>query len=193
MSSPYLIWTAVPEGNACLLWPPENIDRHWEIHDGLPRADGFPLDALFRMSKDHRRSIALLDSAMNLADHTVVSAKLKDFLASKCLKNVEFLPVSILNHKGRIASRDYFIVHPILPQDCLDIEKSGVHYNHIIPTFISFVDQITLDLGRLDPEVRLFRIKNFGIPVFVERTLANEILDSGFTGLTFIEPEDFRK
>jgi hypothetical protein len=139
------------------------------------------------MSDDHPRSIGLLDNVMNLADLIVVHARLKGFLEAKALKNLEYLPVSILNHKGRTASRDYFIVHPLVPQDCLDVQKSGVRFNAIIRTDISSVRQLVLDPSRIDPDVRLFRLAHFTLPVLVDKEIADEISMAGFTGVTFVD------
>jgi hypothetical protein len=189
----YLVWEHKDEGNSCLLTPPEEIPRDWELLKGVPRAAGFPADAVFRMSNDHKRNIGLPDNVMNLAGLAVVHLRLQRFLEAKALKNVEYLPVSIINHKQRIASRDYFIVHPVEPQDALDLARSGVTFNAIIPTDISSVDDLVLDPPRIDPDVRLFRLKNFGSPLLIERALSEEITRAGFTGTGFIELDRYGK
>src|SRR5689334_17546921 len=125
----YVVWRWSAEGNSCMLVPPERIDRDWELYEGVPRAAGFPGDALFRMSDDHPRDMGLVDSLANIGTLVVASRRLKEHFEGKALKNVEYLPVTIINHKGRIASRDYFIVHPIVPQDCLDVQRSGPAYS----------------------------------------------------------------
>jgi hypothetical protein len=170
---------------------PGGIDRDWELKEGVPRAAGFPAGVAFRMSDRHKKSVGLTDSPMNMSDLVVVSSPLKGFLEAKILKNVEYLPVSIINHKGRVASRDYFIVHTVESQDCLDVQKSGCTYNHISPGDIDWVQNIVLDPARIDPDMRLFRIKNFGGPVLVRRDLSEEILQAGFKGVIFIELSDY--
>lgn len=189
----YVVWAHKNLGNSCLLAPPEGIDRDWELLKGVPRAAGFPPDAVFRMSDRHKQSIGLPDNVMNLAGLVVVHKRLQHFLEEKALKNVEYLPVTILNHKRRVASRDHVIVHAVTPQDCLDVPRSGVTYNAILPADISSVDQLTLDPGRIDPAVRLFRIRHFGYPLIVDRVLAEEIAAASFTGTAFIELSRYGK
>jgi hypothetical protein len=189
----YVVWESKNEGNSCMLVPPEGIDRDWELLKGVPRAAGFPPDAIFRMSANHPRNLGLPDSLMNLASLTVVHRRLQHFLEAKALKNVEYLPVTIINHKRRIASRDYFIVHAVTQQDCLDRSQSGIKYNAIIPTDISSVRALVLDSQRIDLDVRLFRIKSFGYPLIIDRALSQEILQTGFTGTAFLELDQYGK
>jgi hypothetical protein len=183
----YVVWRWKNEGNSCLLLPPENVPRDWELYKGVPRAAGFPEDALFRMSDDHRKNMGLTDNLMNVGTLVVASKRLKEFFEARAPKNVEYLPVAIVNHKKRVASPDYFIVHPIVPQDCLDAQASGAEYSDIIPGDVVFVDALVIDPGRVDPGVDLFRIQSFGEPVLIRRQLAIDLLEADFTGLNFLE------
>lgn len=189
----YLVWERKNEGNSCMLMPPEGIDRDWELLKGVPRAASFPPAALFRMSNDHKRNIGLPDNLMNLAGLVVIHRRLRLFLEGKSLKNIEHLPVSIINHKGRVASMNYSILHAIVPQDALDLQRSGAKYSPIIPADISSVDELVLDTTRIGPDVRIFRLRSFGFPLIIERSLAQEILQAGFTGTAFIELDRYGK
>lgn len=186
----YVIWRWRNEGNSCLLLPPERLARDWELYKGVPRTAHFPPDVLFRMSDDHRKNMGLTDNLMNVGTLIVASDRLKRFFEVKALKNVEYLPVSIINHKNRVASKDYFIVHPVVPQDCLDIQASGSTYSTIVPNDIIQVDSLVIDPDRVDPEADLFRIKDFGEPVLIRRQLAIELLEADFTGLYFVEVDE---
>ena len=132
----HVVWRWRNEGSSCLLLPPERVPRSFELYEGVPRATGFPADALFRMSHDHPKNMGLTDNLMNVGTLLVASLALKRFFEARPLKNVEYLPVTIVNHKERVASRDYFIVHPVVPQDCLDIQASGSTYSTLVPTDI---------------------------------------------------------
>jgi hypothetical protein len=112
----------------------------------------------------------------------------RKFLESRDLKNVEYLPVKILDHKGKVASEDYVIVHPIKPQDCLDLEKSEPEYNLINEDKIDEVKRMVIDEERLDPEILLFRIKDYSKDVIIRRELAKELHDQGYGGLGFKKP-----
>lgn len=186
-----MVWDFLDEGNSCALDPLEGVDRDWELSEGVPRAASFPAGALLRMSNRHPRDIALTDNLINLGRLIVASARLKDFLQARGLKNVEYLPVSIINHKGRVASKDYFVVHPIVPQDCLDLQASGARYSHIIPSDVASVQKLVIDPARVDPDVSLFKLKSYGPPTLIRRQLAEEILQAGFRGVAFLELDEY--
>ena len=84
---------------------------------------------------------------------------------------------------------DYFIVHPIdLPQ-CLDIAKSGVTWWIVDKERINRVKQLILDESKVDRE--MFRPKPFYKIIIVKRDLAEAIDREGFTGIRWIELEDY--
>jgi hypothetical protein len=183
----FVIWDAKDEGNSCVLLPPGGIARDWELYEGVPRAATFPPDAFFRMSDAHPRNIGLTDNLINLSELAVVSERLKELLEGKSLASVEYLPVTIRNHKGRAAPRRYFILHATSVQDCLDVPVSGCTHSHMVPTDIVAVERLVIDPARVDPAVALFRIKDFGSPLLIRRGLAEELDGAGLRGLSFVE------
>ncbi|WPB76674.1 hypothetical protein KYC5002_47760 [Archangium violaceum] len=187
----YLVWDRRDEGNSCALLTPEEVERDWELSEGVPRAANFSPDALFRMSDRHKKNTGLTDNLINMRRLIVASARLKDFLQFRALKNVEYLPVSIINHKGKVASSEYFIVHPIHPQECLDLQASTPRYSHINPTDIATVKKLVVDPTKIDPDVSLFKLKNYGRPTLIRRQLADEILKAGFRGVSFLELHEY--
>ncbi len=187
------VWKHKNEGNSCMLMHPEGIDRDWELYQGVARAAGFHPGAVFRMSNDYRRNVGLPDNLMNCAGLIVIHRRLRAFLEAKGLRRVEYLPVTIINHKRRVASTDYVILHAVVPQGALDLQRSGVTYSAIIPTDIAGVDELVLDPQRIEPGVHLFRLESFGFPLIVERSLSQEILQAGFTGVTFIDLDRYGK
>ena len=134
MPSDYLVWAAGMEKgqNYCVLDDMDNVDDDFELKEGIPRAKGFPDNAVMSMDPEYPKDMALADNVFNLCRLVVVSKRLKEFIESRNPKNLEYLRVGILNHKKRLASKEYFIVHPIHPQDCLDAKKSGAEWSDII-------------------------------------------------------------
>lgn len=187
----YVVWGYRDEGGSCMLDPPTGYDDDWEFYEGIPMAAGFPPGVSLRMSDDHKRNVRLTDNIMNLGTLIVASERLTALLQAKALKNVEFLPVTIINHKRRVASRDYSIVHPVMSQDCLDLQKSGCTYSNISPGDIISVDRLVLDAARIDPNVAMFRIKDFGFPVVLRRELAEEIQAARLTSTQFRELDEY--
>ena len=189
----YIIWKAKNEGNSCLLSIIQNVEDDWELAEGISRITNFPEDAFFHMDPEYKKNVRLTDNLINIDNVIVAHKRLKEFLETKKLKNIEYLPVSIINHKDRIASKEFFIVHPIIPQDCLDIDRSGCRWSNIAPTDIVDVDKLVINEPRIDPDIHLFRLKYFYPPVFVRRDLAEEITQAGFTGLLWLELDEYGK
>jgi len=193
VTSNYQCWKSVPIGNATVLDPIEGMDRSYELLKGTSFAGQFPKNVSFRMSAEHPKDIGLTDALANMNELLVASKRLKEFLEAKNLPNLEYHQVSIINHKGRVASEEYFLVHPIHPQDCLDLQASGPRYNKINPALISRVQDLVIDESKIAPGVKLFRLKAFGKPLLIHRELAAEIAKSGFSGPVFIELERYGK
>ena len=191
MRSAYLIWAHKDVPNACALSGLLGVDKQYELLMGIQRQATFPNDAMFRMNPDFPHDTLLTDSLLNTDMMIVVSLRLKEYLHARELKNVEYLPVTILNHKQKAASRDYFIIHPIEPVDCLDIEKCVPMRSRIDPETIMMIKRLVIDEHRVDPEREFFRPKFYPRITMVRRELAEAIDGEGFTGIRWVELEDY--
>jgi hypothetical protein len=187
MNDDFLIWDSAVVPNACCLAQLVNVDDQFELPKGIRRAAAFPSEAAFTMDPDFPNDTLLTDNLVNTDRLVVVSPKLKAFLESQRLAKVEYLPVTILNHKGRPASRDYFIVHPVDLAACVDTERSDVEWSVIDPTSIDSATRLVIDETALDPEVALFRPRPFYDVVLVRRPLAEAIDAQRFSGIRWIE------
>jgi len=143
------------------------------------------------MDLNYPRDTLLVDNLGNIDLLIVVSSKFKAFLESRNLKKVEYLPVTINNHKGRVASKDYYIIHPVEPVDCLDLEGSGAEMDFIAKSEVSSVERVVLDDTRIDYERELFKPSSFYEVTLVKRELAQAIDKMGFTGVRWLEMEDY--
>jgi len=105
--------------------------------------------------------------------------------------NVEFLPVSILNHKGRLASKDYFIMNPLDIVDCIDQEKSGVVWNAINPNMISSCEKFVLKEDAIPENIGVFRPKFMLTSILIRREIAAKLSAPEMTGVFFVEPSKY--
>lgn len=191
MKSGYLVWEAKLLDNVCTLDVFKGVERTLDLNEGIPCAKDFPQGVTFQMDLSDPHDMLLADNLQN-ADYLIVaSKKLKEFLESRSLKKVEYLPVTILDHKGRVASPDYFIVHPIDPVDCLDLDKCSPTHSTIDPEDITYIEELVLDESKVDPERELFKAKNFYIPTLVRQDLVEAIEAEGFDGVQLLDFEDF--
>lgn len=187
----YFVCATKNEGNSCVLGRIQMVSNDWDLKKGISMADNFPGDAFFAMDPRYPKDVRLCDSLINLSDHLVVSRRVVEFLKNRELQNTEYLRTKIINHKGRVASDEYYVVNLTKLQDCLDKERSGCKWSEIIPSDIVEVDELVLDESKIDTDVQLFRLKDFDDPILIREDLADEITKAGFTGFFWGKLQDF--
>jgi len=181
----YFVWKANAAGGYCRLGVLENVPSSYETSQGISRAADFPDDAAFRMSPEFPKDVKLADNCKNLESVIVVSPTLRDWLTSQQPPSVEVLPVTIINHKGKVASSDYAIVNPLSIQDCIDKQNSNLMWNKIDPNFISTIFKLVLLPDRIDARFPMFRLQHEPTVVCVHKSLVEKIKAQGFSGLNF--------
>jgi hypothetical protein len=175
--------------------PPEIEDISLALHRGIAVGDKFPDGIVFNLSHDH--GIQLTDSLGNFILLHVVSERLRDVI-QKTGCPVEFHPVKIRNHKGRIAREPYFVMNLLCTIDCMDRMKSDWAESEIEPGKARRIREIILDMDKIPEGTRLFRLSVDPSLIFVDINLAREIYRGlGCRGMIFqkIEThgEEFRE
>lgn len=190
----YLIWAAGRIDDNVVLNEIEGFDEVSDLNRGVPQGGKFPSAARYTMNDDFPDNTVLTDSLFNTDDLIVGSERLKELLDKRKVTKVEYLPIKVVNHKKKPVGKNYFIIHPVDPVDCLDKGKSGVTFGKIAKTTVKSVDKLVLDPKKLGPDRELFRIANFPVVTLVRRDLAKAMDAAGFTGVRWVEltayPED---
>lgn len=189
----FLVWSSTAVNNACRVEPLENVERFRDLKKGVSFGTSFPADALVRMSKSFKKDTKLVDDVKNGDEIKICSKRLAEFLRSKRVKNVEFLALTILDHKGKVAASDYCIVHPIVLQDALDVVASKPRHNAIRPKDIDGVEELVVDERRVDPKVSVFRLAGLNRPVLIRQELADDLTAAGFVGPYFMALQRYGK
>ncbi len=186
--SRHLIWgAAVPPDGACL--QPDGLAGFdaATLRHGRSLAHRFPKDATYRLIPDSNG--ALPDNLSNSDGQVVISLRLREFLDKQKVTNVELLPVRIGDAGGKILAT-YFIAHPVrLQLTAWDSAASECTWkDHRVVK----IERLVIDAERLQRPGSLFRVHIVDRPVFVARALAGKISAAGFTGLRFVEIDDYR-
>ncbi len=188
----YRVWQANSPDLYCVLGYLENVEAPHQLKRGLSRSNDFPGDACFRMRADRPKAKKLADNIDNLDSMVVVSDRLKRFVESKSPPMTEFLPVSIIDHKNKMARSDYYIVNPCMVQDCIDVKASAdLEWNEIDSEMICGCTSLVLDRDRIDSAFTLFRPKHLPMIVLIGSELSEAIEDAEFSGPYFFECEEF--
>jgi len=146
------------------------------LTQGEPAGDDFPSDARIPMS-DEESGIVVPDVVGNNRGFLIVSARLAQAIEPLALP-VEVLPVSILNHKGRVASKDHFILNPLGSHDCLDLATSEIKY---LEGDVVEVKKYVFAPSKLKTLPHMFRVKEWPRTI----VLADDVLKAWLT----LDPE----
>jgi hypothetical protein len=116
----------------------------------------------------------------NVDSLLIIHTKFKEIIERfmKPQEVIEFLPLSIINHKGRVASRDYFLVNPVGTLDCLDYKKSAV--DRMKDGRVIGVDKFVLSKKKIAWEPALFRPLEAPTEYIINGKITTAFKESGF-------------
>lgn len=183
--------TALAESGAAHFKHIKNFDDDFELVEGVSLLDEIPADAEYRMSADYPDDIQLHDFLHNLDRQLIVNSKVREFL-EKHINKVEFLPVNIVNHKGRNAKESYFIVNLLDLEDCIDKEKTTFEWSKLDPELMKSVTNLTLNESSYPKKRHLFRLKHLTSVIMISESLVQELKNEGFRGFAISELIDYQ-
>lgn len=189
--SNYVIWYNRQRNNECTLRDFVGMDNTFPLTAGLSLEASFPDDSSFAMDADEPTKFGLTDSLSNTNQVIVASEALSEFFKKNAVPSVEYLPTKIIDHKGRLLKDKYFILHPINPVDCLNLDGVEVEYSLILPDQIDALDRIVLHEDKIPSDRVFFRCLNFSDVILVKRSFADAISAAGFTGFKWRELSEY--
>jgi hypothetical protein len=184
----HLFWANKRVAHGCRLLGLADDEMRFQIAKGISRREDFPACAHYMMNPDFPDGTITTDQLPNQSAQIVVAERLRDFLVARKVPEVEYLPVAIHDHRGRPVRSSYFIVHPVGVVDVLDREACGITWDFTgqsVQRITSFVVQQAAERD-LRPITRVAFMSGY---LAVHRALAQRILDAGFTGSGFVEPD----
>jgi hypothetical protein len=188
MTFDHVFWTHKPARNGCVLLDLKGYKKAWRLSVGADLLAEFPSDAFFEMNPDFPDHTIATDLMRNRDALILVSERLKQLVAARGVPNLQFLEVAIIDHKGRTMSTPYFIVNPVGPIDCLDLNACKPTYDLMVKSDIVKVEAFVPDKDKCVDLPEIFRPKGFS-HLLVSRALAKEIDDAGMTGNGWVTPE----
>ena len=191
MSPSYVVWRDRPDGKRCHLAPILNVERAAYLLEGVPLLAGWPENACYEMDRAYKTRTRLTDSLIGRNFGVVISERLRDFLLAHEVDGIEFLPVAVVDHKGKTVEEKYYLVNNIDQQDAFDQTQSVYERNTIDENQIDTVAKLVLDYAKIKPTAQLFRLKHFKRMMLVREDLAAKLTASGMTGFSFMTLERF--
>lgn len=189
--SGFLVWErGVAKDGIAKLGGLRGVEDSFEIDDGVSRANGWPDDASFEMSKMFPKDLGLADS-MSSDELMVTSLALKEAVAIEG-DTIEWLPVKLINHKGRMAPEQYFVMNPLRVVDCVDAKASNARYNPINEQYIDECDRLVLREDAIPEGLDVLRIQFIAGGILIRKSLAEKLTKANLTGLRFTEPSSYK-
>lgn len=190
----YLILETVVPAGVCRLTTIQNVPRDERLKIGEPCAEGFPEEALFKMSDDFPKDVRVADSSKNNSSLLVVSDRFRVALESVAgaLLHNEVLPVKIVNHKGRAEKGHYFVVNQLDHPACVDETQSKGRRFSLNPAKFQFLEKMVLDAKQIANDRMLFRPAQYPRYPLVRSDLAESLGKLELTGVRFREIAGFQ-
>lgn len=191
MDKEFLIWRYRSEPGAAVLNELRGFEDIFRFDTGAPLEAEFPADTAYHMNPDFPNDLLLPDNVRTADQVLLVSQRLHEALMATGVPQVEYLPLRIVDHKGRVASASHVIVHPLGLVDAIDMTQSEYQPHRFVKGRIDKVKKLVIDPARVPPDRQLFKLKGFGVPVIVRRSLAERLSASGFSGLEWLDVAEF--
>jgi hypothetical protein len=168
---------------------PDALDESYELLQGIPQLAKWPKDLALRFSKDRKEGMNLTDWVVSPFDWLIASGRFKGLLQEAGAPDVEYLPVKIKNHKGRIAGADYWIVNFLVHQPAVDRARSVFEADAADPHLIFSFDKLVLTNQIETKGPSIFRLAEKPRMILVRADLAERIVGAKITGLK-LKPTD---
>ena len=136
---------------------PSSVKKIWKLTEGVPLGDNLPPHSEFPI--DHKWGDMLPDLVPNVLNILVISKDLREILQNEGVKDVEYLPIIILDKKGRIKSQEYCVANVIGSVDCLDIQNSVFQEDPLEEGQIIDIMCLNIHEERIPDDIKLFRLK----------------------------------
>ena len=175
--------SSAPEFCAIGPLPEQLAQQNWRIAEGQPMGEHHPARARLDMDTRHA-GIVVPDLVANNFHLHIVSSRLKSLLEADA--EGEFLPVSIYNHKGRVAEEDCYIANVFTVVECVDRGRSRCIESASRPGQLSILKSLQLDPQRIPADARLFRLKEMPALIIIRGDLRSRLEEAGVTGVRYV-------
>lgn len=182
MQASFVQWDTAVVKHGAVVMRLNDVDRRHALADGESFEAIFPAKANFDFDPDLKRNTVLVDFMLNKEDVLLCSERVKDFVQARHPARLEYLPVTVLDHKGQPVGAPYFILHPVDPPDCIDRANSKLTMSDFDPDDIWEAEHLAIDESKVPAERLIFRPKAYNSVILLRRELAQDLVAAGFTG-----------
>jgi len=166
--------------------PPEDMPDEIEPRSGDRIGKLYPGTVDVHMSKlVNPRGLKIADVILNAIGYFLVSERMKGLLLEHAQGEIEYLPIRLINHKGRVEKAACFFANVIGKQDCADRARSEGVTSKLDDEFIS-CDKLVLDPAKIPRDRNIFRTTLYPTHIVVRDDLRAKIEGAKMT-VRFLE------
>jgi len=186
----YWVWLACSEKDSALIKKiPDDCPESWELLEGDPIAEQFPETVRLKFSPSYPDNIRLYDFVDNTKLVRIVSKRVRAIFDQFSIDQVEYIPVEIMDHRGNLASSDYFLMNVMNTQPIIDMERAKYKMCTIEEDQISHFAEIRLTTEQVDMNASIFRSDRQASLYFMTDDVVQAIKAAGLTGLKVVKAE----
>ncbi|HYO54399.1 imm11 family protein [Archangium sp.] len=161
---------------------PEGAPEEHLLDEGMRLADQFPPGASVRFSDRFATRRTVCDFMSNTFGSLIVSAKVKRILEEQGAQNCEFIPLTILDHKGKVASREHFLLNVLGHEEAVDMERSVLDMDSILKDRIAYFNKLVLRREGIPPNAPIFRLRRKRNEFLISQAVYDAFNKEGVTG-----------
>jgi hypothetical protein len=120
----------------------------------------------------------------------MVTQKAKKVIEDHATVDIEFIPFTLLNHKGRVAANDCYMVNVIGRVTCVDREKTEGSDSFFQDNEYDEIDKLYLLEDQIPADKNLFRLEEKPNILIVRRDLKEIFEREGLTGVEYLNMGD---
>jgi hypothetical protein len=182
----YYIWSTERNSLYCTLdRVPDGNQAMFRARLGRPMGADYPEPLPFPMSPD-LGGIKVAELVRNTLGYYIVGPAVHAVLANESGASFEFLPIDIINRKGRREEATRWIANLLGdPVVCADLSKSVMREMPLKKGRYSSLQRLVLDARRIDPSLKIFRLGEMPHLFIVRDDLRAALAASGATAMQF--------
>ncbi|NTX60212.1 hypothetical protein HUA74_06025 [Myxococcus sp. CA051A] len=182
-TSAYSILQARPDLDDCVIDQyPRDMPCIWQPTEGVPTRHLYPAALDFHMSRRMGGKV-VTDCLRNTLGYLFVSARFRHVLESSAGVDIEYLPLRLINHKGRRQPGEFFIANVLGTLDCMDMQRSEYEPSALRKGEVFGLRKLELEVGRIEPSRNMFRLTTMPRLILVRQELVRAMEQAALTGV----------
>lgn len=145
-------------------------------------------EVAFQMSPRFGGKVAT-DYLNNTLGYFMISQRFRKMLEDSSTAEIEYLPIKLIDQKGRDTKKEYYIANVIGTIECIDDARTEGTRDPMRPETYQFASRIYLDESKLE-DLSVFRPASIPERIVFRRDLAESCAQLGLTGMKFYEQGD---